>query len=135
VNLTRQPVALLGRAQPGAPGKEPGSLDGDAQQIPDRVEQLQVFRREPSPVRAGNVHDAELFVLSVERDAGVVAEAIGAVHQAIEAAAGEHVDVRRALEVTPFISIEAVAVAGSIHTAGIVRQSGRQVLGGSQVGL
>src|ERR687886_3054999 len=114
MDLTRQPVALLGRAELGTPGEESGPLDGDAQQIPDRVEQLQVFRREPSPVRAGNVHDAELFVLSIERDAGVVAETIGAVHQAIEAAAGEHVYVRRTLEVTPFIGVEAGAVTGAI---------------------
>jgi hypothetical protein len=96
---------------------------------------LQVLRRETPPVRAGDVHDAELLVLSVERDAGVVAEAVGAVHESLEAAAREHVDVRRALEVSPLVGIEAVAVPRTVHAAGIVREGGWQVLGGGQVRL
>ena len=59
-----------------------------------------MFWGEASPVGGSDVHEAELLVLGIEGDAGVVAEAIGAVHQAIEAAAREHVDVRRTLEIT-----------------------------------
>ena len=80
MDLARQPVAFLGRAELGALGEEPGSLDSDAEQITDRVKELQVFRRKTPPVRAGDVHNAKLFVLGVERDAGVVTEAVGTVY-------------------------------------------------------
>jgi hypothetical protein len=110
VDLARQPVSLLDYAEPGAPGEEPGPFDGYAEQVADGVEKLEVFGTEAPPVRAGDVHYAELLVPCVERDAGVVAEAVGAVHEPVEAAAGEHVDVRRALKVASFIGVEAVAV-------------------------
>jgi hypothetical protein len=43
VELACQPVALLYRAELGTPGEESGPLDGDAQEVAYRVEQLQVF--------------------------------------------------------------------------------------------
>jgi hypothetical protein len=135
VYLARQPVALLCGAELGAPGEEPGPLDGDAEQVPDGIEELQLLGGEAAPVRARYVHDAELLVPRIQRNARVVAEAAGAVYQAAQAAASEHVDVRRALEVTLFVGVEAVAVAGPVHVAGVVRQGGRQVLGGGQIRL
>jgi hypothetical protein len=65
----------------------------------------------------------------------MVAEAAGTVYQALEMAAGEHVDVGGAAQVALFVGVEAVTVAGSVHAAGIVCQGGRQVLGGGQVRL
>ena len=50
-----------------------------------------------------------------------------------EAAAGEDVDVGRAFEIALFVGVEAVAVAGAVHATRIVRQGGRQVLGGGKV--
>jgi hypothetical protein len=43
VDLARQPVALLYRAELSAPGEEPSPLNGDAQEVAYRVEELQVF--------------------------------------------------------------------------------------------
>ena len=45
--------------------------------------QLQVLGGEAAPVGARNVHDTELLLPGVEGDAGVVAEAAGAVHEAL----------------------------------------------------
>ena len=38
VDLTCQPVSLLDRAERGAPGEEPRPLDGDAQEVTDRID-------------------------------------------------------------------------------------------------
>jgi hypothetical protein len=70
VDLARQPVSLLDRAEPGAPGEEPGPLDRDAQEVADGVEELKVLVREAPPARAGDAPEAELLVPRVERDAG-----------------------------------------------------------------
>ncbi len=42
VDLPRKPVALFDRPEPGPPVGEPGALDGDAQEVADGVEELQV---------------------------------------------------------------------------------------------
>ena len=65
----------------------------------------------------------------------MVSEAVGAVHQSLEAAASYDVDVRRASEVAFLVGVEAVAVTGAVHAGRVVRQGGREVPGGREVEL
>jgi hypothetical protein len=135
VDLSRDAVALLDGADLGAAAGEPGPLDGDAEQVPDGVQELQVFGRQAAPAGAREVHHAELLFPGVERDAGVVSQPVRAVHEPGEAAASEHVDVRRPVEIALFVGVEAVTVARAVHAARVVREGGGQVPGGGKVRL
>jgi hypothetical protein len=134
VDLARQAVALLRRAKVGLAREQAGALDRDGQEITDGVEQAQVARGQLAPARAGDVEDAELLGVGVERDAGVVAQPSGAAGiEPFEPAAGDDVDIGGAVEVAGAESVEAVARA--FHAMRVTGQAGRQVEGGGQVGV
>ncbi len=133
VDLARQPVAFFECAHLRAAGEQPGALDGNAEHVSEGVQQPQVLIGQLAPVGAGDVQDPQLPLAGIQRDAGMVAQPPGAVHQLLQPAAGDHVDVRRPVHIARPVGIQAVARA--LHKLWVVDQAGRQVLRGGQVSV
>ncbi len=125
MNLTCQPAALFGGAEPRALAEESGALDGHAHEVSNRAQQAEVIFAKFVPVGAGDIEHAELSAMTVERNAGVVAQSVGAVHEFLQAAARDDIDVRRAVEVAGAVGIEAVAAPR--HAMGILGERRGQI--------
>ena len=65
----------------------------------------------------------------------MVAQAARAVDEAVEAAAGQDVDVGCAFEVALLVRVQAVAVARAVHATRVVGEGGRKAAGGGEIRL
>src|SRR5262249_27963331 len=98
--FAREPSPLLGARQPGALGRQPAPLDGDANLVGNRREQPQLVGSQATPGWSSDVDDAEAPLLKGQGDTGMIAQAkrrLGSVglERLAKAATFEHVDVRR----------------------------------------
>src|SRR5450755_3504487 len=130
VYLACQAVALLDCCQASSRarviGGEARALYRQADLVANDVQQLQLFFLQLAPVLAGNVEDADRGVARVDRDAGVEAQTqsrgIAIALRVFQAAAAQHVDIRRRLHIAAQECIE--ADAGTAHAFRVVREIG-----------
>src|SRR5690348_7099374 len=71
VNLSGKSVALLQASDTGAFFSQPCPLDRDRNMVANRTQEHQLFGIELAPFGSGDVHNAELFLVEIERNAGV----------------------------------------------------------------
>ena len=121
VDLTSDSGPLLGARQSRRVLRQPGALDGDANLVRDGRQEPQFLRRQLAPLGTRHIHDAERFVLKVERNAGVVAQTGRqrgrlAAKRRLQAAALDNVDVGgRQLAVAKVVDAPAATTTRHAH--------------------